>query len=97
MAKGLLISFAGYPYTPSSLMPDNGLASLAAVLLKEGNEVTILDYGTVDIMERLFPHDLSRRAGWIYDLAGENGSGGPLKRAAAFLALKQVHWQLEKH
>jgi hypothetical protein len=57
MAKGLLVSFAGYPGTPSSLMPDNGLASLAAVLLKEGHEVTILDYGAIDTVKKLFPHD----------------------------------------
>ena len=55
VSKTLLISFAGYPFTPSSLMPDNGLAMLAASLLKEGHECTILDYGTVDVMERLSP------------------------------------------
>ena len=60
MARGLLVSFAGYPYTPSSLMPDNGLASLAACLQEAGHEARILDFGTVGTLARLFPPSLSR-------------------------------------
>ena len=63
MANGLLISYSGYPYTPSSLCPDNGLAGLAAVLQLSGHAVRILDYGTVSTMARLYPEPLSRRAG----------------------------------
>ena len=33
-ASGILINYSGYPYTPSSMMPDNGLANLAGSLLK---------------------------------------------------------------
>jgi len=51
--KSLLISFAGYPYTPSSLMPDNGLANLAGSLIREGHKTQILDYGTIDTVRRL--------------------------------------------
>ncbi len=60
MGRVLLVSFAGYPYTPSSLMPDNGLASLAGALADAGHEVLILDYGTVSTLDRLFPARLSR-------------------------------------
>jgi len=59
--KVLLVSFAGYPYTPSSLMPDNGLASLAGSLLDAGHDVRIADYGAVATVRRLFPEALSRR------------------------------------
>ena len=61
MAKVLLVSFAGYPYTPSSLMPDNGLASLAGSLRDAGHVAKILDYGTVSTLARLFPERLSKR------------------------------------
>jgi len=61
MARVLLISFAGYPYTPSSLMPDNGLASLAGGLADAGHEVRIRDYGTVSALGRLFPENLRKR------------------------------------
>ncbi len=61
MSKVLLVSFAGYPYTPSSLMPDNGLASLAGALLEAGHDARILDYGAVETVRRLFPEALSRR------------------------------------
>jgi len=60
VARIMLVSFAGYPYSPSSLMPDNGLASLAGCLIDAGHEVRVLDYGTVATLVRLFPTRLSR-------------------------------------
>ncbi|MFC2074829.1 B12-binding domain-containing radical SAM protein [Bdellovibrionota bacterium] len=51
--KSLLITFSGYPYVPSSLLPDNGLAQLAACLVEAGHETTILDFNTPGIMRRL--------------------------------------------
>ncbi len=59
MARALLVSYAGYPYTPSSLTPDNGLANLAGALLEAGHDVRIVDYGTLSTMRRLFPEELS--------------------------------------
>ncbi len=59
MPGALLISYGGYPYTPSSLTPDNGLASLAGALLEVGVEPQILDFGTVSTMRRLFPRELT--------------------------------------
>ncbi len=47
--------------TPSSLMPDNGLASLAGALIDAGHQVQVADYGTVSTLQRLFPEKLSRR------------------------------------
>ncbi len=53
--KTLLVSFAGYPYTPSSFMLDNGMAMLAASLIDKGHSCIIQDFGSVDCMERLSP------------------------------------------
>ena len=61
MAKVLLVTFAGYPCTPSSLMPDNGLASLAGALADAGHQARILDYGTLTTLDRLFPQRLRKR------------------------------------
>ncbi len=55
MARCLLISFSGYPTTPSSLMPDNGLAALAASLLEAGHQVLVRDLNTIHTMSRLYP------------------------------------------
>lgn len=66
ITRSLLISYAGYPFTPSSLMPDNGLANLAGSLLESGHHTLILDYGTVDMVEKLYPPDLSLKAQKIY-------------------------------
>ena len=57
-SSGILITYSGYPYTPSSLMPDNGLANLAGALIKNGHKVLILDYNTVEIVKRLMPPDI---------------------------------------
>ena len=59
MPGALLVSFGGYPYTPSSLMPDNGLANLAGALAEVGVEPRILDFGTISTMRRLFPRELT--------------------------------------
>jgi Fe-S oxidoreductase len=58
MASGILITYSGYPYTPSSLMPDNGLANLAGMLLKNGHDVVILDYNTVEIVSKLMTEEI---------------------------------------
>lgn len=47
-------------------MPDNGLANLAGSLLSAGHETLIFDYGTVDMVEKLYPRDLSLSAQKIY-------------------------------
>ncbi len=60
-SKGLLVSYAGYPYSPTSFMPDNGLAGLAGALLEAGHKVKILDYNTPSLVGRLYPEPLSRR------------------------------------
>ncbi len=59
MPGALLVSFGGYPYTPSSLTPDNGLANLAGALAEVEVESRILDFGTVSTMRRLFPSELT--------------------------------------
>ncbi len=74
MANVVFVSYAGYPYTPSSLCPDNGLGVLAAVLREAGHDVRILDLGTVDVMRRLYPQEISRRVGPIMQ---ELASGQP--------------------
>jgi len=67
--KSVLVSFAGYPITPSSLLPDNGLANLAGSLIENGHETVILDYGTVDTIQKLkIPDDCIKQA---YDFGGK--------------------------
>ncbi|MBN1946818.1 MAG: cobalamin-dependent protein [Bradymonadales bacterium] len=66
MARGILVTYAGYPYTLSSLFPDNGLASLAAVLRAEGHEVRIFDYNTADLIGRLVDPASSQRLKVLY-------------------------------
>lgn len=64
--RSILVSYAGYPYTFNSLMPDNGLASLAGALLRAGHEVVVRDYGTVDNIRRMMPEEISKEAGRIF-------------------------------
>lgn len=59
MPTALLISYGGYPATPSSLTPDNGLANLAGALTEIGWEPQVRDLGTVSFMRRMFPQELT--------------------------------------
>lgn len=94
MAKVLLASFAGYPYSPSSLMPDNGLAMLAGALLEDGHEVKVQDYGTVSYMARLFPAQLGRQ---VRPLARRLFVRGERLNYLDKLRFLKVGLQLERH
>ncbi|MHC4873644.1 MAG: hypothetical protein ACYTFY_17495 [Planctomycetota bacterium] len=43
-SKSILINYIGYPGGAFNLVPDNGLANLAAVLLANGHQTKIFDY-----------------------------------------------------
>ena len=64
--RWLLVNYAGYPFAPNSLMPDNGLANMAGALLGQGKEVEILDYCTVTTIRRMTSPRLHARLakGW---------------------------------
>lgn len=96
MAKALLISYAGYPESASSLMPDNGLASLAASLIAHGHEVKILDYATTRAVAELVPAEISRELAAIYDTI-TNPSTGKLAQFWHFTRLQMLHKRLEAH
>ena len=65
--KWLLVNYAGYPFTSSSLMPDNGLANLAGVIIAHGGDVEILDYGTVSTVSRMTSPELRNRLTRAWD------------------------------
>jgi radical SAM superfamily enzyme YgiQ (UPF0313 family) len=90
MARALLISYPGYPYTPSSLLPDNGLANLAGALMAAGHEALVLDYGTVDTMMRLVPGGLRRKLSDVYDRLrmARRGDTSRLRSLGALLRLR---------
>jgi radical SAM superfamily enzyme YgiQ (UPF0313 family) len=54
MSKSILVSFNGYPQTPSAFLPDNGLALLAACLLGADHETKILDFNTAEAVKKLY-------------------------------------------
>ena len=58
MSNGLLINYAGVPYEMSSLFPDNGLASLAAVLMKQNHSVQIRDFSTTDTIGEIYQPEI---------------------------------------
>lgn len=94
MSRILLISFAGYPYSPSSLMPDNGLACLAGSLADAGHTVRIGDYNTVSILQRLFPKSLSNKARPLAEKMFLQGKGPSLLQKLGFLRLGM---KLDRH
>lgn len=73
------MSFAGFPLSITSFFPDNGLASLAGVLLASGHEVKILDYNTVHTLERIISPERSQVLRTLHTKA--RGSDDPEARA----------------
>jgi radical SAM superfamily enzyme YgiQ (UPF0313 family) len=58
MANVLLVSYPGEPVNPTTFLPDNGLASLAATLQRGGHGAHILDYGTIDLLRQSYPEGI---------------------------------------
>ncbi|MEI6632755.1 MAG: radical SAM protein [Chlamydiota bacterium] len=95
--RSILISYAGYPFTPSSLMPDNGLANLAGALIEAGHETLILDYGTVDMIKRLYPEHIAQKTKPIYrKIFGTDGKSAK-PSLVDLVVLKYFTYKLEKH
>ena len=96
MPKAILVSYAGYPYSPSSFLPDNGLAELAGVLAKEGCDALILDYGTLSTMRRLIPDSIHKKLADIYKRLTHyaKGIGGIVARLILGMELKSIEKEL---
>lgn len=99
MARGILISYPGYPYTPSSLLPDNGLANLAGSLIEAGHEVLVLDYGTIETMRRLIPQELRPELSKVYDRVrcASDGRFSRLRGLYSLLCLRFLDRRLARH
>ncbi len=101
MPCALLVSFGGYPYTPSSLTPDNGLANLAGALAEEGWEARILDFGTLSNMRRLFPRELTEVLRPAAEDMMRGGGGAPdedaLRRLSEMDAVLGEHQSAQMH
>lgn len=77
LRRWLLINYAGYPFTSSSLMPDNGLANLAGIIISGGGEATILDYGTVGTISRMTSPELEHQLRQAWTILKHQASGPP--------------------
>jgi len=95
--RSILISYAGYPYTPSSLMPDNGLANLAGALISAGHDPLVLDYGTVNTIKRLYPEPLSQKAKKFCEKVFGDPDQKYKSTLKDFLFLKYLDRQLTQH
>ena len=91
MAKCVLISYAGYPYTLSSLLLDNGLANLAGALLESGHKAKILDLGTVSTIKKLIPDGHKEEITGLFKKYGKSIYKDGIKE------LRQIDKKLKKY
>ncbi|HOF40976.1 MAG TPA: radical SAM protein [Candidatus Hydrogenedentes bacterium] len=86
-SHSILVRFPGYPFSFSALMPDHELASVAGCLMAEGHKTVIRDFGTVGLVDRLFPEEERTAA---QEMSERFLEGVPLN------ALRTLHmlWQL---
>jgi radical SAM superfamily enzyme YgiQ (UPF0313 family) len=96
--RWLLVNFAGYPYAPNSLMPDNGLATLAAVLLRQRKQVEILDYCTVSAVRRLMPPGITPALSRAWETIRHTPPGvvGKVKQLGVLLSLHRLERQRQQ-
>lgn len=87
----LLVDYAGYPFAPNSLMPDNGLANLASALIQCQAEVEILDYCTVDTVRRMTTPELGERLSKAWHTLRQSNGGvlASARKLATLLTLQQ--------
>lgn len=93
MANILLVTFSGGLRTPTSLVLDNGLASLAAALMDEGHGVRIEDMNTVSIMAELALPAIQREAA---ELVAMSAPGKPLSEQS-LARLFEIQRRLDAH
>ncbi len=58
MGRFIFVTYSGYPYTPSSLFPENALANFAGILKSQGHDVLILDFNTIDSISELITPEI---------------------------------------
>ena len=90
--RWLLVNYAGYPYAPNSLMPDNGLANLAGALLQDGRQVDIQDFCTVQTLRMFSSPELATELtrAWNTIRSPRTGIFGKATKLAALAALHRA-------
>lgn len=94
MASVLLVSYPGYPSTPAHLVSNNLLANMAGAAIAAGHDAAIADYGTVSMMRRLFPEQLSET---LKPLAARMKAGGGAPDPDQLAGLMQLADRLDEH
>lgn len=89
-SSSILVRFPGYPFSFEALMPDHELASAAACLQAEGHHTIIRDFGTVGLVDRLFPEEVRGTANQIADRFLDTAPLSPLRALHALWQLRTV-------
>jgi len=85
----LLVNYAGYPFAPNSLMPDNGMANLAGALYEQGTDVQILDYCAASTVERMTSPELRQQLAKSWETLRAPGRG-PFRTLSRYGALQTL-------
>ncbi|MFO7974839.1 MAG: hypothetical protein R6V12_09420 [Candidatus Hydrogenedentota bacterium] len=89
-SRSILIRLPGYPFSFEALMPDHQLALTAACLQAEGHHTIIRDFGTVGLVDRLFPEEVRETANQIADRLLGSVSLSPLQALHTLWQLRTV-------
>ncbi len=98
LQRWLLVNYAGYPFAPNSLMPDNGLANLAGALIEAGAHVRVLDYCTVATLRRMSSPELTTRLSraWRESRTPRRGIMSPFRNLALLGALQRAERERQR-
>jgi len=96
-SKSVLVNYIGFPSFIGSLLPDNGLASLAGQLISKGHETKILDYATVDVLKKLFPSQCKEELKKILSTIEKERNEEHKPSRESLQKIKKIDRQMEEH
>lgn len=76
--RSVLVYFPGYPFTIQALLPSRTAASVAGCLLEQGHDTMILDFGTVQWVDRLVHGRPAAIAGRVVEQWNDGAAVNPI-------------------
>jgi len=84
----ILVSFPGYPFSITTLLPNHHLAAIAGSLQDAGHTTEIRDFGTIETLDYLFPRKLHVEARVLADRFLDDPTSGSLSILSTFWRLR---------
>ena len=93
--RSVLVAFPGYPFSIQTLLPNLGLAGVAGGLEALGHSTEIWDYGSVELVDRVFPAEIRAATRIVADRFLGDSAPGSLAALSALWRLRGMNEAFE--